>query len=75
MFVYLTGEAVALEVGVLLQPILRLDDFVRISCGCQDLRDQRVRVQSDRGNELLQLFRTLLRSLGRLCQPFHNTRK
>ena len=66
LFVYLTCEAVAGEAFLLLHKLLRLYHFLRISCRRQDLRNQGVRIQCDWSNELLQLFRTLLRSLGRL---------
>src|SRR5580658_2046836 len=49
-----------------LHPISGFDYLLRVSRGRQDLRDQRVRVQSDARDQLLQLLRSLPRSLRRL---------
>ena len=48
---------------MLLQPAIGFHDFGRIGRGGEDLRDQRVRVQGDRRDELVQLFRRRLRGL------------
>src|SRR5258708_11391897 len=52
---------------MLLQPPVRFHDLVGIGRGCEDLRNQRVRIQCNRRYELLQLCRSLLRRLNRWC--------
>src|SRR5271166_6594587 len=50
------GEGISLQIGMLLQPPVRFDDLRRISRRGQDLRDQRIRIQRDRRDQLLQLL-------------------
>jgi hypothetical protein len=39
------------------RPARRLDDFQRITAGHQDLRQQRIRIERDRRQYLVELFR------------------
>ena len=48
---------IALEVGVGLRPAGRLDDLERIARGHQDLRQQRIVVERDRRQHLIELLR------------------
>src|SRR5260370_24223260 len=50
---------------MLLQPPVCFHNLVGIGGRCEDLRHQSVRIQCDRRDELLQLFRCLLRGLDR----------
>ena len=50
---------------MLLHPALRLHDLLGIGGGREDLGDQLVGIQGDRGDELLQLGRSGLRRLYR----------
>jgi hypothetical protein len=52
----------SLEIGVLLQPPVRFYDLVGIGSGRKNLRNQRIWIQRDRRDQLLELFRTLRRS-------------
>ena len=59
------GESCSRQVGVGRQPIVDVEDLLRVCRSCHDLRQQRVRIQCDRGQQLIQLFRTKRR---RLCR-------
>ena len=53
---------------MLLQPAVRFHNLIGIGSRREDLRNQRVRIQRDRRDELLQLSRGLWRGLNRwLC--------
>jgi len=49
-------DRIAFDVGMLLLPARRLHDFQRIGRGHEDLREQRIRIQRDRRDDLFQLF-------------------
>src|SRR2546421_10876040 len=55
LLVDLLGELLSLELAMLLHPALRLHDLLGIGGGREDLGDQLVGIQGDRGDELLQL--------------------
>jgi hypothetical protein len=60
-------EPVSCEAGVLLEPPVSFDDFKGIG-GChKNLREERVRVKSYRGQELVQLFLRISVLLLRSC--------
>src|SRR6266850_2475532 len=61
LFVDFFCQLFTFEVGVTLDPAVRLDNFSRISGSSENLCNERVRVQGDGGDELLQLLRGLLR--------------
>src|SRR5437868_13097073 len=50
---------------MLLHPAPRFHNLGWIGGGCEDLRNQWVRIQGDRRHQLLHLFGSLLRRLGR----------
>src|SRR4029077_14088219 len=64
-FVDFLCQLFTFEVGATLYPAVRLDNFSWISGSSEDLCNERVRVQGDRRDELLQLLRGLLRGWSR----------
>jgi hypothetical protein len=44
------------ELQRILQPTIHFDDLQRIGRGHQDLREQSVRIERDRGEQLVELF-------------------
>ncbi len=65
MFIDFLAQLFSLKLGMLLQPPICFHNLIGISGGCEDLRHQGIRVQCDRRDQLLQLFRSLLCSLNR----------
>src|SRR6267142_6361019 len=61
LFVDFFGELVTLEIGMTLHPALRLDNLSWIRGSGENLRNERVRVQGDRRDKLLQFLRGLFR--------------
>ncbi len=59
LFVYFLGKRISFQAGMRLHPSLRFDNLGWIGRGCEDLRDQRVRVQRNRRDELVQFLRLL----------------
>jgi len=55
LLVHRLTQGIALKTGMRLYPTIRLDDLLGKGGSRQDLRNQRVRIESDRGNQLLQL--------------------
>jgi hypothetical protein len=45
-----------MQIRVLLQPLLRLDEFQRVCARGQDLAQERIRVQRNRSDQGVQLF-------------------
>ena len=64
LWVYRLTQRVAFHVGIRLQPSIRLDHLLGEGRRRQDLGHQRVRIQRDRRDQLLQLVGSLL-SVGR----------
>jgi len=50
------GERGAAEIGILLQPVIHVENFLRIGAGSGDLREQRIRIERDRSEQLVQFF-------------------
>src|SRR5258708_34630659 len=61
LFVDFFCQLFTLDIGMTLHPAVRLDDLSRIGGSSENLRNERVRVQGDRRDELLQLLRGLFR--------------
>src|ERR1700722_5660943 len=59
------AELFALKIAMLLQPPVCFHNLIGIGRRCEDLCHQRIGIQCDRRDELLQLFRRLRRSLDR----------
>ena len=49
------GEGLALQVGVFGHPLLQLDDFERVRRGGKHLRQERIRIEGDRGHQRIEL--------------------
>jgi hypothetical protein len=56
-------QLIAFEIRMQLHPAIGFDGLRRVGGRGEDLRDERVRVQRDRGHELLQLLWSLLNGL------------
>ncbi len=50
------GERGAAEIGILLQPVIHVENFLRIGAGSGDLRQQRIRIEGDGSEQLVQFF-------------------
>ena len=50
------GERGSGEIGILLQPVIHVENFLRIGAGSGDLREQRIRIERDRSEQLVQFF-------------------
>ena len=49
------GQGLALQVGVFGHPLLQLDDFERVRRGGKHLRQERIRIEGDRGHQRIEL--------------------
>jgi hypothetical protein len=47
------GERLSLQVGVLLHPVVRVENLLRVSRRCTNLREERIRIQRDRSQQLI----------------------
>ena len=50
------GERGAGEVGILLQPVVNIENFLWICAGSGDLREKGIRIEGDRCKQLVQFF-------------------
>ena len=66
MLVYSFAQRIAFQIGICLHPSVGLYDLLGKRGRCQDLRDQRIRVERNRRDQALQLLGSLLRVGGRL---------
>jgi len=65
LFLRRIGELSTRQPRVLLQPVIDIQDFLRIRRRGSDLRQQRIRVERDRSQQLIQLLRRRRRRLRR----------
>jgi hypothetical protein len=49
------GQRSAAEVGILYQPIINVENFLRVRASSGDLREQGIRIQRHRSQQLIQL--------------------
>jgi hypothetical protein len=68
LFVDLFPQAFSFEIRMLLHPTIRFDHFRRIGCGGENLCNQGVWIQGNRGYELLQFLSALRSRGGLLCR-------
>jgi hypothetical protein len=57
LFLCGVGECGSFKVRILLQPVIHIDNFLRIGRGSCDLGQQRIGVKRDRSQQLIQLLR------------------
>jgi hypothetical protein len=57
LFLRRVRQLSSVEIGVLLQPVINIKNFLRIGRGSGDLREQRIRIKRDRSQQLIQFLR------------------
>jgi hypothetical protein len=65
LFIDFLGELLSRKLGMLLHPPVCFHNLFGIRGGCEDLGNQRIRIQGDGRHELLQLLGGLGRRLSR----------
>ncbi len=69
------GERAAAEIGILLQPVIHIENFLRICAGRGDLRQKGIRIEGDGSEQLVQFFGSGERSVLRSDQRYKVLRK